>query len=688
MSDTLTAAAETVDGWYAALGLTFGASADDVRRAYKRASLRYHPDRNRSDPEDVAKRRFQLVNSAYACLSDETRRREYDGVLRCRCALDQPDLTRAILSERPVVDRAYMYTVTASGGRRRAEESTLVVSFEEGIDAATLEQWRAGERVWCQPLSALSTVDEIDPAGGGGGTVRLVFAPSAAAAASTMTFGARSAADAASICALLHALLARAPLLARDDDAAMPPVARMSGWVQLVSAGKRSRAFALLGRSRLLLFADRACRSLQHLLTLEPGTLQVLHERDTAEVALDAGAHRLALVLESPFVASQWAQALTDSLLQKGLFLDAHTTTGTRASPTPAAPPGGPFAPPHADPFEAAQHARPAAAKVGRMGGAKAAVARVAGARATGARADATSSNVAEGDLLGDLGAEFAEPPRSRSLEEGLASLYSLPETEIDMSRGEPLDVGVAPADPAPAAASSSAGPGTGSDTGPIGPSAGRGGPSLLDEPIGECATPLSPQRAARGVTAPTHAERDEWLRELGASPADLGDLGDRELRIAKPTVPGVRLGLRLSSSDGEVTVLEVADGSAAQAAGLTPGQRVRRVGGVAVQSAAQASHLIAQAGATVPICGPSGSANSYCQLPISGGGEATGARTSAALTPGYTPAMGTMRGVVWSLPSWSIGMKCDWSPWRPSAAIDTPGAAAAADRVGKARGE
>ena len=35
------------------------------------------------------------------------------------------------------------------------------------------------------------------------------------------------------------------------------------------------RAFAMLGRSKLLLFADRTCRALRSLLTLESGSLQV-----------------------------------------------------------------------------------------------------------------------------------------------------------------------------------------------------------------------------------------------------------------------------------------------------------------------------------------------------------------------------------------------------------------------------
>lgn len=72
-----------VPDYYATLGVSPKASADDIRQAYKRESLRAHPDRfpNASDAERQRyTARFQSLADAYYVLSDSTRRAEYDGL--------------------------------------------------------------------------------------------------------------------------------------------------------------------------------------------------------------------------------------------------------------------------------------------------------------------------------------------------------------------------------------------------------------------------------------------------------------------------------------------------------------------------------------------------------------------------------------------------------------------------------
>ncbi|KAF8832466.1 hypothetical protein HHX47_DHR1001396 [Lentinula edodes] len=69
--------------YYAILGITQSASQDDVRTAYKKESLRTHPDRlvNASPAQKkLATERFQAVADAYYMLSDATRRKEYDSL--------------------------------------------------------------------------------------------------------------------------------------------------------------------------------------------------------------------------------------------------------------------------------------------------------------------------------------------------------------------------------------------------------------------------------------------------------------------------------------------------------------------------------------------------------------------------------------------------------------------------------
>ncbi|KAJ5947021.1 hypothetical protein N7466_000036 [Penicillium verhagenii] len=66
--------------YYKILGVSHDATQQQIRTAYKRESLKCHPDRVPADsPERPARtRKFQEVNDAYYTLSDPGRRREYD----------------------------------------------------------------------------------------------------------------------------------------------------------------------------------------------------------------------------------------------------------------------------------------------------------------------------------------------------------------------------------------------------------------------------------------------------------------------------------------------------------------------------------------------------------------------------------------------------------------------------------
>ncbi|KIG10177.1 J domain-containing protein [Caballeronia concitans] len=100
---------------YEALGVNEHANEDEIKRAYRKAAMRCHPDRNVGN-EDAARAKFQEIKEAYAILSDPAQREVYD-----RIFAEEMERRKAQLREEEA-EREALYARRVSLAMRFASE--------------------------------------------------------------------------------------------------------------------------------------------------------------------------------------------------------------------------------------------------------------------------------------------------------------------------------------------------------------------------------------------------------------------------------------------------------------------------------------------------------------------------------------------------------------------------------------
>ena len=122
--------------FYDVLGVDRKASADEIKKAYRKLARQYHPDRNPGDA--AAEERFKEVQQAYDALSDPEKRREYDsggpfggfGGRGPGFASDIGDIFSTVFGRRGGAQ--------AQAIRGRDLETELQLTFEQAMDGAEI----------------------------------------------------------------------------------------------------------------------------------------------------------------------------------------------------------------------------------------------------------------------------------------------------------------------------------------------------------------------------------------------------------------------------------------------------------------------------------------------------------------------------------------------------------------------
>ena len=64
------------DDYYKVLGISRNATDNDIKKAYRKLAMKYHPDKNKGDKK--AEDNFKKIGEAYGILSDKNQKEKYD----------------------------------------------------------------------------------------------------------------------------------------------------------------------------------------------------------------------------------------------------------------------------------------------------------------------------------------------------------------------------------------------------------------------------------------------------------------------------------------------------------------------------------------------------------------------------------------------------------------------------------
>lgn len=144
---------------YAVLGLSFGASLNEVKKAYKEVVRKFHPDKTGGDETKTAK--FFEIQEAYEALSDERVKKAYDAM--CKAKEQREDKVKRPGKKKRTTDVAVGGggAAVCKSGATNQDYTALVHQYQSEFARLCREKGLT-KKVWEPPRPSVLLVDEVD----------------------------------------------------------------------------------------------------------------------------------------------------------------------------------------------------------------------------------------------------------------------------------------------------------------------------------------------------------------------------------------------------------------------------------------------------------------------------------------------------------------------------------------------